>query len=774
MMIAACLGGAPAAHAAQFDIAAGPLGSVVAAIGARARITVAVTDPELAARPSPGVRGNLSARAALARAIRGTGAEVVFLDSVTVRIVRKRIIPNRFPQQTSGSSNPSPGPTADIIVTASKQNVTVTRYPGSVHIIEPQKQWSSANAHLGSAALMDMMPVLNSTNLGRGRNKIYVRGIADSSFNGPTQSTVGQYFGDVRLNYNAPDPDLNLYDLKRIEVLAGPQGTLYGAGSLGGVVRLVPNVPDLAETYGSAATGVSATQSGGIGADAAAMFNMPIGDRSAVRAVIYGARDAGYIDDPARGLSNINRGRSVGGRLALRREDLAGWTLDVGAVIQNIDSRDSQYVLKGDPPLSRSSTLAQPFRNDYHLAYLVARKTMDSGSELVTATSLVRHELQSVYDATGADGTSVPRLFDERNRITFIAHETRLAGGSTRAPWVVGLSGLYNISAISRTLGTPGDPQRLVGVENERSEISFFGQKSFPIGRSLIATVGGRITGAHNLGRLLNEAEGAPERESGTRFRFAGNAALSWQIAPRLATYAHFQQGFRPGGFTVASEGSADEGTNFAADDLTQIELGLHWRSGKRDWIEVRAAVFGVDWQQIQADIIDTAGFINTANIGNGRIYGLDGEVKVRPLKGMSLSISAFQNDSNIYEPAPGFAASDGTLPNVPRDGIRMAAEWQKKVGADALVTANASLRYVGRSFLGPAPLLDIEQGKYFTADVGLRLDLARVGLSLDVRNVGNIRANTFAFGNPFGVTGRDQITPLRPRTIRLGLDMRF
>jgi len=774
-MMAAGLGGAPAAHAAQFDIAAGPLGSVVAAIGARARITIAVNDPELAARPSPGVRGNLSVRAALARALRGTGAGAVFLDTATVRIVRKGAIPKRSPSPASGASDPGPEPVAaSIIVTASKQNVTVTNYPGSVHIIEPRAPWSAANAHRGSAALTDMMPVLNSTNLGRGRNKIYVRGIADSSFNGQTQSTVGQYFGDARLNYNAPDPDLNLYDLKRIEVLAGPQGTLYGAGSLGGVVRLVPNPPDPAEIYGSASTGISATRSGGIGADAAAMFNLPIGERSAVRAVIYGARDAGYIDDPARGLSNINTGVSAGGRLALRRKDLAGWTLDVGAVIQNIDSRDSQYVLKADPPLTRRSALAQPFRNDYHLAYLVARKTMDSGRELVTATSLVRHELQSVYDATGADGTAVPRRFDELNRITFIAHETRLTGGGPRSPWVAGFSGLHNISAISRTLGTPDDPQRVVGVKNRQYELSFFGQKSFPIARSLIATVGGRITGAHNLGRLLDEAQGAPEQESATRFRFAGDLALNWQMAPRLVTYAHFQQGFRPGGFAVASAGSADEGTNFAADDLTQIELGLHWRSGKRDWIEVRAAIFGLDWQQIQADIIDSAGFINTANIGNGRIYGLDGELKLRPLKGLTLSVSAFQNNSQIYKPAPGFSASDATLPNIPRDGIRTAAEWQRKVGPDAVVSGSASLRYVGTSYLGPAPLLDIAQGRYVTADVGVRLDLARVGISLDIRNVGNIRANTFAFGNPFGVAARDQVTPLRPRTIRLGVDMRF
>ncbi|WP_163278767.1 Plug domain-containing protein, partial [Enterobacter hormaechei] len=70
---------------------------------------------------------------------------------------------------------------------------------------------------------------LASTHLGPGRNKLFIRGIADSSFVGPTQATVGQYWGNSRITYSAPDPDLKLYDIGRVEVLEGPQGTLYGA-----------------------------------------------------------------------------------------------------------------------------------------------------------------------------------------------------------------------------------------------------------------------------------------------------------------------------------------------------------------------------------------------------------------------------------------------------------------------------------------------------------------------------------------------------------------
>ena len=765
---------APAAEAAQFDIAAGPLGSVAAAIGARAGITITVNDPDLASRRSPGVHGNVSVRIAVVHALRGTGAEAIFYDEATVRIVRKRTTPARPSKPDGSGALPPQTPSPGIIVTASKQKMSLANFPGSIHIIEPEEQWSARNASRGTAAFAELTPALSSTNLGRGRNKIYVRGIADSSFNGQTQSTVGQYMGDARLNYNAPDPDLNLYDLKRIEILAGPQGTLYGAGSLGGVVRLVPNLPDAKDAYGTMSTGVSATWSGGIGADAAAMVNLPLGDRSAVRAILYATRDAGYIDDPARGLNDINKDRSAGGRLALRREGLGDWTVDVGAVIQNIDSADSQYVLRGSPPLSRRSALAQPARNDYHLAYIVGRK--EAGNhELVVATSFVHHELQTAYDATGADGTATPRLLDELNQFTFIAHETRLAGGSMRAPWVAGFSSIYNVSTVTRTLGTPDDPQKLPGVKNIRFEASLFGQKSVPIGHSLIASAGGRVTVARNLGRVLDELAGGAEQSSETRLRFAADAALTWHLAPRLAAYTHYQQGFRPGGFAVSAEDADGGGREFAADDLTQIEIGLRWRNIEQDAFSLRAAIFRVDWEQIQADIVDETGITNTANIGNGRIEGFDGEVQWRILPSFTFSASAFQNQSYLYNPAAGFSVSGKkTLPNVPRDGIRSAVEWRGSTASGVMVSSSASLRYVGKSFLGPAPLLDIPQGQYFTGDIGLRLDFARFGLSLDVRNVGNTRANTFAFGNPFGVEGRDQMTPLRPRTVRLGIDMRF
>src|SRR5205085_621294 len=85
---------------------------------------------------------------------------------------------------------------------------------------------------------------LTVTNLGPGRNKLFVRGLSDGAASGHAQAMVGLYFDDMRLTYNAPDPDLRLVDIDRVELLRGPQGSLYGSGSLGGVLQVVSNRPN--------------------------------------------------------------------------------------------------------------------------------------------------------------------------------------------------------------------------------------------------------------------------------------------------------------------------------------------------------------------------------------------------------------------------------------------------------------------------------------------------------------------------------------------------
>ncbi|NNM77721.1 TonB-dependent receptor [Sphingomonas sp. ID1715] len=775
----ACLiaSAADAADIRAFAIPAGPLGGALARFGEQAGMTIGVSDPSLAARRSAGVRGRMSAQAALQRLLRGTGAQAVFVDAVTVRIIRSAGSRRPSPVR-SAAPQPRPsalvvGPQQDIIVTASKQGTPLDRYAGSVSVLALDPGKNAREASSGTAAVVARLPMVASTSLGPGRDKLFVRGIADSSFNGPSQATVGQYLGDVRLTYNAPDPDLNLYDIGRVEVLEGPQGTLYGTGSLGGIIRLVPNAPLMGRADGSASAGLVATHKGGEGGDAAAMLNLPlIGDRVAIRGVGYWSLDPGYIDDPSRGLSDINETRSYGGRAAIRYEPGAGWSLTLGGVIQNISSRDGQYVLRGSPPLTRSSAIAQPFDNDFRLGYLTIQRD-GSAVSLSSTTALVRHDVDSVFDATPAGGAA--RRFEEDIGITLLSHETRLSGGTGRRSWVAGVSGVYDISRIERRLGDPQDPPSILGVRNENSEVALFGQYTQPLLGPVSITLGGRLTYARAVGMLIEQTDGDSGEAKRKKVRLSPTVAVSWRMGRGLLAFAHYQQGFRAGGLAVAPSGSPADSKRFEGDSLTVGEVGLRLGRPGRDRFSASTTLAYARWSDIQSDLVDLTGLPYTTNIGDGRVYSFEAQTMWEVVSGLNLEASVFLNDSALSRPVEAFAAAEEReLPNIARAGARGALRYSIDLGAGTSLVLDGAVRYVGTSQLGIGAPFDVTQGDFVETSLGGRLALGRLGVSLDVSNLADVRGNRFSYGNPFGVAQRDQITPLRPRTVRVGLDARF
>jgi outer membrane receptor protein involved in Fe transport len=617
--------------------------------------------------------------------------------------------------------------------------------------------------------------MLASTSLGPGRNKLYIRGVADSSFNGPSQSIVGQYLGDVRLTFNAPDPSLQLYDIKSVELLEGPQGTLYGTGSLGGILRLVPNDPDSAAFAASASAGLLAVGHGGLGGDASAMLNLPIiRDRLALRAVGYASEEPGYIDDLGRGRSDVNATQVHGGRAALRFEPGGGWTFELGGVAQYVSGRDGQYATRGLPPLSRRTRIAQPFDNDYLLGQFTLRKRWKD-VELTSSTGLVKHVLESQFDATGFPGTTGTQLFTEDVDIILLSNETRLSQPQAHgAGWVAGWSLVHDVNRISRSLGRPAAPLPITGVRNAVNEAALFGQYSLELGSRLLATAGGRATYSETVGRPTGAG---PELDGPTRndFRLSPTAALSWQAGRQSLVYVRYQQGFRAGGLAISATGSGTTAERFESDSLASLEAGL--RVGRRGVgrLSFDAALSYAKWDDVQADLIDSRGLPFTANIGDGRIYGFEAEATWRAARSLRFDAAIFLNDSALVSPRPRFAAADERdLPNIATTGARAGAHFVTAIGPSAGLTLDGSLRYVGKSRLGIGPPIDIEQGGYVDGEVGARLDLGRLGLSLDVTNVADIRGNRFAFGNPFTVAARDQVTPLRPRSVRMGIDVAF
>jgi len=775
--LAACAAPA-AAQRIAFDVPAGTLGRSTIELARTAGASIGLTDLSLASRPTRAVKGRMSLEQALDRMLAGSGARAVRIDARTYRIVAApvaRAAPRPRPRPTPAPSS-QPMETAavetDIVVTALKRPVYLSDVPGSLSVISAGGLALDAGGQ-GTDAITGQLHTVTSTHYGSGRNKLFIRGIADSSFNGPTQATVGQYLGETRINYNAPDPDLRLYDIDRVEVLAGPQGTLYGAGSLGGIIRILPNRPRLDEPEAIAAFGASLTEHGEAGYDSAAMINLPlVQDRIGLRVLAYGIIQGGYIDDALRRLKDINTSRIWGGRAALAGSFGDGWTVQLSGTTQRARSADAQFADRDARPLTRRSPVAQPFTNAYDLADLTLTREW-SDYRLVAAVGTVRQRLVERYDSSRRLGP--PTVFDQLTRVNMTSAEMRLSRtGASGVNWLIGSSLVSNRAIQRRALGDPDAPLPLPGTRNEVLEATVFGEAVVrPLGW-LSLSAGARLAYTALSDRALDAAPlfSPVLRPFAERDQIAVLPSTSVSVRPadRLFGYVRYQEGFRPGGL-AASNISIQR---FEGDRVKTVEAGLRYGIPDGGTFDASLALAYTRWNDIQADVVDFAGFPTTSNIGDGRIYSADARIGWRPLPGLSFEAAGLFNDSLVTNPALTIIISPrSTLPNVARWNARFGAEYRFEMG-EAAVRLSAGGRYVGRSKLGIGPILGEQQGDWFDLGVNARVEFERHTLSLGISNLLDQAGNRFALGSPFTIVEQPQLTPLVPRTVRLGWEVRF
>jgi outer membrane receptor protein involved in Fe transport len=792
------------AYAESVHAPAGPAGDAAIAIARQTRSSIVVADREIAKRQVPAIRGAMSASQAVELLARAAGARAVPVGSMSWRIVpavqtaqarRRASSPARAAEAPPPRTDPVSAPTPDIIVIGSKRETPLENYAGAVAMVDGEELVFGGVG--GTEKIVQRVPTVSSTYLGSGRNKLFIRGIADSSFTGPTQSTVGQYLGDLRLSYNAPDPDLRLSDLARVEVLEGPQGTLYGAGSLGGIVRLVPNEPDVGLAAASGMIGGSATQHGAMGGDASLTANLPLGgDRAALRFTVNAETQGGYIDKPLLGRKDVNRTNIYSGRAAVRFEIGHDWTVDLVGVGQQTQGDDSQYADRDGPPLTRAARVTEGFEADYAQGQLVVTGRIGA-LNLKSSTGVTGQQLDERYDATPPGGQ--PRLFVQHNDTEMVANETRLWQPLEDGfGWVLGASYTHNRTRLTRTLGPPEALGAVTGVTNVVDEITFYGEGSFRLGEGLVATAGGRFTRS----RLSGEGEDV-EPTIALRFAevtgsrneqvFLPSGSLAAAVLPGTTLYLRYQEGFRPGGLAVAGNFVSQ----FRNDRVATFELGGRHGVSGRGPFDVSASIAYTRWSDIQADFIDGFGFPSTANIGDGRIWTatLTGGVRVSPALRIEGGLTF--NDSRIVQPSPvllataaqflGVPVFSGSFIDLPRAVLeritqvpnianlsgRVGFDYHRQVTDDLELTAQGWAHYVGRSRLGIGPELGEAQGDYLDTGLVFRLGREDIGLSVSMTNLTDEEGNRFALGTPFTV-GRSQITPLRPRTLRIGLDAAF
>ena len=779
----AVLAAAPTALAARdhaIDVPAGTVADAAIALARQTGASIVVTDPAVARRRAPRISGRMSADEAVSRLAHGAGVRAVALDHAAWRLEPGQGRTVRGPARSRApavsapprAALPPPPPPPPIIVVSSKRDLRLSDLAAQVTLLEGQELELGGSG--GTERITERVATVSSTYLGSGRNKLFIRGIADSSFTGPTQATVGQYLGDMRLSYNAPDPDLRLSDLERVEVLEGPQGTLYGAGSLGGIIRLVPRPPDLQDTSLRATLGGGATQHGAGSIDAGAVANLPlVAGTAALRLTLDAASEGGYIDKPLLGAENVNRTEIRAGRAGLRVQLAPDWTVDALGLVQSTDAADSQYAARAGGDYDSAARVREGSAADYRHGQFVVSGRLGA-LHLRSTTGFAEQDLAERYDATVPGGAE--RVFVQDSQTRMIANETRLWQplAQRRFGWLVGASLIDNRTRLARSLASGELQSATTGVLNTIVEATLYGEGSYRLRERLIATVGARYTHARLGGEarnapLLLVLQGADITARRTQSALLPSASLLAELSPTTSLYMRYQEGFRPGGLAIAGPFVS----RFKKDRARTLEIGArHGRPGM-DPFDLAVNVSLTRWSDIQADFIDDFGLPSTANIGDGRVWSISASGGVFLTDALRLSGGATLNRSRIDEPAL-FAASRIThVPNIAHLSGRVALDYDRPLGRDLDLEARLWAGYIGRSRLGIGPELGDLQGDYLDSGMALRIGNERLGGTLSIANLADTKGNRFALGTPFDVV-REQVTPLRPRTVRLGVDFSF
>jgi outer membrane receptor protein involved in Fe transport len=768
-----CPSGAQAQAPVAFNIPRTSLSAAITQAAVQAKVSISTRALSQCPGEAGPLVGRFNTRAALQQLLAGSGCGIRMLDASTFEIVR--VAPPQRPPPRVAPVPVAERGVAELVVVATRRPTPASQLAYSI-----SRVGASALTAMGvrdAADLALITPAMTSTNLGPGRDKILLRGLSDGPLTGRTQSMVGLYLDDVRLTYNAPDPDLRLVDMDRVEVLRGPQGALYGSGSLGGVVRMSSAPPDRDQRAGWIGVSGGLTRGGAASNAVEGMLNLPIASsHGAARLVAYREVQGGYVDDPRRSAADTNTSVRTGGRLTASLTLSPAWTVAAGGVLQRINTADSQYALVDAPRYTRANRVAEPHDNDFSEAHLTLSGDFGWG-DLHTSAALVRHEVSSRYDASAVGG----RTYDDINETSSLLSETTLASKPlARTPWLAGL--FLADSRQDITLRLAADAPSPIAFEEARrdriKEAALYGQISAPLTPTLALTVGGRLFATTSKVMSTVRPSAAPIAYAGHAddSGFAPKVVLSFQPRPTILLYAQASEGYRAGGLntTAAARQPFGDAVGLArayrSDELWSYEGGTRL-SLLDDALVVRTAAFLASWRHVQSDQLLPSGLPYAGNIGDARNLGLEFEAAYRsgPL---ALSGEFVVNDPELTRRAG--AAPELGLAAAPKvsGGLMARYVWQLPLGA--ALALDGRYAYVGKSRLTAGPEAGSKMGGYGVGRVSVSLDADRWRLDLALDNPFNVRGDSFAYGNPFAFRQTPQTTPLRPRTAMLRIESRF
>ena len=796
-------GAASAASPRHFEIPSKPVGEALIDFAIQADISLGGS--VRCTGRSGAVVGDFTVEAGLTRLLAGGDCRFVVIAPDTVRIVAApRPKPAPLPlahttaaplvQQVSAPQTIA-ATLPEVIVTATRRASVASRMADSISVVGEEAIRLSGATDANDIAAQ--LAGVTTTNLGPGRDKILLRGLSDGVFTGRTESTVGIYLNDTPVTFNAPDPDLRLVDVKSVEVLRGPQGFLYGGGSLSGIYRIVTQEPQVNQLSESALIGGSLTEAGSPSGEVEGVVNLPlVHDAAALRMVAYDEYDGGYIDNVTERKSNFDGTTRAGGRAALRLLTNAEWMVTLGATVQRISTNDTQYV---NASLGRghvANHIAEASNNNFDQANLTLERNGDWG-DFKSTTAVTHHTYFSQTDATNAlllfGGTNY-RVgeYDEPTTITRVVEDTALTSPNTgRFQWLAGMFGSVSLEATQpdvRANATALIPSQLLYIEyrsDRLSELALYGQASYTLAPRWTLEAGLRWSDATVSTSSLVSAP----LMSRTR-RFQGDLssssaspkiALKYQATDTMLFYVLASEGHRAGGFntggpigTTFGRPGANLPRIFNPDQLWNIEAGAKLALFD-DRLTVRTAAFYDIWNGIQTDQFLSSGLSYTVNAGNGRNVGAETEAEWNITSRFDLRANALVNSPELIKGARNFVFPGHVgLPGVPDVSGTAAATYHWPVGEHLKASLSAQSQYIGRSLVTFNPLTSPQTKGYTLNELSAQLAAERWRVSAFLTNPTNSHDNTFSYGNPFNFQQIAEVTPQRPLTVRVTLGVDF
>ncbi|HEY3658829.1 MAG TPA: TonB-dependent receptor [Steroidobacteraceae bacterium] len=622
---------------------------------------------------------------------------------------------------------------AEVIVTATRRSESLQNVAGQVTALT-----SGALAQINARDFNDFagfVPGLSYSSTGPSTNLLVIRGITTGS---QLSSATGVYLDDIPLGASTSNGigyqslNVNVFDLNRVEVLNGPQGTLYGATSLGGTVKYISNLPDLKTFSVEAGAQVSSTEHGGINHAYTGMVNLPFANGiGAVRIDGYQLYDSGYAKDPVYHRDNQGWDRSEGGRVSLLLQPTDALDIRLTASTQHIPSESANVAFRD--PVTR-----QPTYGTYDQAYPTfqpsnysltlysatigydmpwAKLTSISGYQINNGTSSTDNSL--IYDAAlavlgaGADPWSLyvnttTKKFTEELRLA--SHE------NNRFQWLVG--GYLNNERTDEIVD-------LFDFANPGG--TFFGLSPFTsylpsTYREYAAYADGTvfITKQFELGlgvRYSKQRQAYEETVSG--LLATGSAAVltppvatsdqsvvtylinpKYHITDEVMVYARAASGFRPGGPNfVLSPGLGNP--TFAPDRLWNYEIGE-----KSTFLDKRATldfdIYDILWKDIQVTV-NNGGVNQLENAGIARVTGAELAFNYRVFSALTLGGSAAYTDARLTSTAPviGVKSVGARLPLSPRYNFALVGTYNFNIVENYSGALNVTDRWVGERLAG-------------------------------------------------------------------------